>query len=833
MAKRLSKFFQRNFKYSFSQVGSKSQVFMALTTLLLLSADLPLQGQLPRVLPSPQAASEQAERLSPEELVDLEIDEEIRDRLRFDPTWRAIAQAVQQDIMIIKWGDGQLQDPIWERFGAKTLPLLSYYVRSADPTRQAYGMAGIRSLGAPYSTLWLERQIEQRQSGTNFYLLTQDPASLLNQASYDPSYDPEQWKRDFGLDDPQTRDRLIELARANLEPTDSGNHYGQFNLAFLEAMLGYEAVHPEWNSAEPPAPEIPEWDRLALPQPSEAQIQEAIAYYRSLPPNTQDYILVERLAPVKAGELATVGMALLKNLAADQESRNRMWAIAELNRHGDPEGEAALQDIINGDLSQLQPLTYLVQYDPFYDGDFAKSSHAYFLLVGIAEQYPDSKFIRASREYGDLTGRSYFGSAPRNQEILDRIANRTPQERTQDWQTWLSRYPDHPGADDATYFLARALEDQNDPVAAMRYWVQMMTETPGDGDASYLAFPHVRTLLDIGLTTQQVETLYEQYRDEAIAPLFRYALAVRQARSHHYGEALELSEGLDLTEMPAEILASYYRNYSWFSSYNRQAEIQIEMQQMLTEQRQRWQQLQQLQAENTPESRYQLASNWAGAGGWKNGYLAVWDQWRTGYLPTGSWGNEYCERFWVCNFNLRQVDAVQNSYRQASQNAIALSLYQNLLDDPSTPPDLREKTLYMAASTLLWQWENHPLGETLRIHPVAGMDGDPLWVSLRDRSSLDFTPIADPEADYEQRQANYEQIEQDYLSYLDHAIATLQSEFPNSLYIDDLLFSRYAMSGQPQYLEQIVENYGGGDRAAEARFLLEHHPNQPASEYSW
>ncbi|NJN89200.1 MAG: hypothetical protein HC878_01670 [Leptolyngbyaceae cyanobacterium SL_5_14] len=32
------------------------------------------------------------------------------------------------------------------------------------------------------------------------------------------------------------------------------------------------------------------------------------------------------------------------------------------------------------------------------------------------------------------------------------------------------------------------------------------------------------------------------------------------------------------------------------------------------------------------------------------------------------------------------------------------------------------------------------------------------------------------------------------------------------------------MGGQPQYLEQIVENYGEGDRAAEARFLLEHHP---------
>lgn len=230
-------------------------------------------------------------------------------------------------------------------------------------------------------------------------------------------------------------------------------------------------------------------------------MQEAIAYYRNLPPDTQDYILVERLAPVKAGELSPVGMALLKNLAA-VESHNRVWAIA---------------------------------------------------------------------------------------------------------------------------------------------------------------------------------------------PLFRYALVVCQARSHNYAEALKLSEGLNLTEMPASILGSYYRNDSWFSSYNRQAEIQIEMQQMLTEQRQRWQQLQQLQAENTPESRYQLASNWAGAGGWKNGYLAVWDQWRTGFLPTGSWGNEYCERFWVCNFNLRQVDAVQNSYRQASQNAIALSLYQDLLNDPTTPSNLREK----------------------------------------------------------------------------------------------------------------------------------------------
>jgi hypothetical protein len=306
------------------------------------------------------------------------------------------------------------------------------------------------------------------------------------------------------------------------------------------------------------------------------------------------------------------------------------------------------------------------------------------------------------------------------------------------------------------------------------------------------------------LTTSQLETLVEQYADSAIKPLFQYALAVHYAREHQYGKALDVSESLDLVAMSPTVLGSYYTDGFWWRS---RSTVQQDMQTMLTEQRQRWQTLQQLQAQNTSEARYELASNWAEEGGWKNGYLPVWDGGRTYLLPTGEWSDGYCQDFWICDSRLRGADTVRSTYQQASQNAIALQLYQDLLNDPQLPSALREKTLFMAASNLLWQWEDYPLGETFRIHPPAGM-------------TATVQAPSPSEDSYEQWETRYKQLEQDYLTYLDKAIATLKTEFPQSTYIDDLLFSRYAVSGQRQYLQQIVDQYGNGDRVAEARFLL-------------
>jgi hypothetical protein len=775
---------------------------------LVVATPVSSQSPIKTQLPTPETAAQQAERLSPEELTKLEIDEVTRDRLRFDPEWQPILAAIRRDLMVVKWGNGKLENPVWQQYGAKAYPLLAYYTRTGDETRQSYGIAGIRSLGKPYTTLWLKQQIQRRGGNPEFYYLTESLQSLLEN-KYDPSYDSKSWEKEFGLDDPQVRAELIRLAQQNLEPPNSPRYYNQFNLNFLVSMLGYEKVYPRYASPyDPkPAPNLSEWSKFErLNQPSEKDIAAAITYYQNLSQEAQEYLLVERLGKAKAGKLSPIGRALLQALMNQSPTPDRMWAIAELDRHGDPQATPVLMQILNEDMSQLHSLAQSASYEDYSD----RGNHAYYLLVNMTQKYPQSRFVQGCKEYGDLVGKSYFGGEPRSKAIQDRNAKKSPAERKQDWQQWLNRYPNHPGADDATYHLARSLQDQNQPVEAMRLWIKVMTEGMGDRDALYLAWGHVRTLLDVGLTPDQLQTLLKEPEQAAFAPLLQYTLAVRHARMQDYGKALQTSANLDLTRMDTRVLNSYYNAglRTWWMEVNRPQELQQQMQTMLQDQRQRWQQLQRWQQENTPESRYRLASHWAGMGGWRNGYLPIWDEARITLLPTGGWWNYYCQIYWACNTQLRGANAVQTSYQQASQNAVALSLYQAILADSRTPPQLRETTLYMTAQTLLHQWENYPWGETLRIHPPVGVPtaNKPL------REDFDQSYRAWDETE--------KRIQRDYQTRIDGIITELQVKFPKSAYIDDLLFSSYFLSGQPRYLQQLVERYPQGDRAAEAKFLL-------------
>ena len=113
-------------------------------------------------IPSPEEMSKLADSYSPEELGQLEIDDILRDRLRFDPQWQELAQAIRPDIIAAKWGGEPVANPAWKRYGAKAYPLLRYYARSRDATRQKYGITGILSLGKPYTTIWLRGQIKRR-----------------------------------------------------------------------------------------------------------------------------------------------------------------------------------------------------------------------------------------------------------------------------------------------------------------------------------------------------------------------------------------------------------------------------------------------------------------------------------------------------------------------------------------------------------------------------------------------------------------------------------------------------------------------------------------------
>ena len=817
-------------------------------------------------IPSLDEASQLAEQLTPEELAQIEIDDGIRDRLRFDLTWRPILEEARQDIMKLKWiyinesghtiqtnlRDINLQNAIWKEYGSKVYPLLEYYTRSRDPIRQQYGMMGIRSLGKPFTTLWLTKHLKLKRTHLAFDLSKE----ILEQ--------------EFGLNEPETRESLVALAKQYFDSFQSYNtkpsdYYKQFNYQFLwnlgeserdfirqeisfeSDMAGVSIKELEANPES--IASLQEWFQFEkLTSANESVLQSIVSYYQSLPRNIKDYILLRRLGPIKAGEISQSEKAFLKKLSTQLSSPDRTWVIAELNRHGNPESSVLLRDIIDNDLSQLHNLTTLndsegnirfrVNGDRFYASSMG--GHALYLLLGIAKQHPDSHFIQGCIEYANLRGmengaQSYFGFDYENRRIDKTLVS----QPVQNWQQWLTRYPDHPGADDAIYFVAKKLQSDNNILGAMNQWLKLMVEQPGDKDALELAWPYVRSLLDVGLSIDQLEHLIESQRGSDILPLLKYSLTVQYARRHDYEKALQISEQLDLTTMPYHVLGSYYNSEVVTTGPWEVSKIQNSMQSTLLEQRQRWQRLAILSKSDTPENKYLIASDWASSEGWKNGYLPIWDNYRSWWLPRLS--PITCQEFWICDLNSRTPNVIVSSYHQASQNAVALSLYQNLIGDPKAPPHLVEKTLYMYASTLLAQWELHPIEETISIHPPSGVEGK----SQLQKIWKDSQPIPGPYNKYksppnyreyeqgfwkrfsEAEDSSYEEIKQDYKKRIDEIIVELKNKFPESRYIDDLMFSSYFLNNDFSYLRNIVEFYPDGDRVAEASFLL----NQTSSSY--
>jgi hypothetical protein len=776
-------------------------------------------------LPSPQEASQKAAAMTPEELTAIEINDSFRDQLRFDPRWQPVLNHVRVDIMKLKWGaaNSTISNPAWAKYGAQIYPLLNYYTRSRDPVRQNYGLMGIRSLGQPYTTLWLKSYIRSRHNNLSTYNVFS-------------SYDNSQAFALFGLDNPKIRQEIITLAQENTTPRtpeseSRGSYYDQFSLQLLAQLIGYDKAYGTTPSGDGKnygqlAPWLT-YEKLTAPTPS--QVKEAVQFYRQLPPDGQEYIRIQHLATRKAGQINTFERLFWQELVTQGTPKDRLWALAELERHGDPQAVKEVQRILNGDLRELYPLSNLVSYESFSD----EGSYAYYLLLGMVERYPNSRFATGCREYGDLTGRSYFGGEERPAALVRANESLTPEAKYQRWQSWISRYPDHPGADDASYFLAISLQSRtaspenqsgtkSTPImSAMAQWLTMLQSPNGDQDANYLVWPHVRTILDVGLDISQLETLSQDSRWQPSQPLLRYALAVHYARQHQYAKALAITNDLDLNAVPDRVLATYYGARSWW--YDRGSDriktFKTEAQSMLVEQRQRWQKLQQWQTANTPESQYQIAVNWTERGGWKNGYLPFWDGFRIYALPTGNDLGDYCQRWWICNRKQRSAAAIRASYTEGSQLGIALSLWHQLLQNPRLSAPLREKALYMQGMTLLEQWENHSYSETVQIHPPAGIISTVQQVNPV--SNRKPNGEVDWEKEYELYRSNEKAIGNDYQKRLDAIIKELQTNFPTSSLIDDLLFSSFFMSEQSSYLQQIVTRYPQGDRAREARFLLE------------
>ncbi len=726
------------------------------------------------------------------------------------------------------------RDLVWYRYGAPpslhnqaerwfplTYPLLAHWSQSEDPARSGYALQVLLRHGQPYTSAWLEERLKHNRSGSDFSQAIRDP---LTGKTF------EDWQQLFGLDQPAPRQRLIQLAIANLKDQPT---WQQFNADFLNTLtsegLG-NRVWPQLLAAAQSAPpararvllELFPYDFEGLPSnlaqqvralranlppdPDQSNTWDAIEQFRSLTNPTpqsvlafyqtlslaQQQLLLSQM-PTTATGLSPSARLLLDQVVRAENSPNRILAAAVLLSQNDPRGREILAGVVDGDLQALNS----VQSD-------------YLLLLQVAQAFPDSRFSRACREYAAIRGGTYFGDyRPTVGDDWHEVQRRLPAaSEAARWRGWLADYPDHPGADDAGYWLGRSLEWQGQRVEALQQFANLLATPTGDGDMQSAIRDRFLLLLDVGTTAQELDQFLKANAQHPLAPVVRYALALHLARSHAYDQALALSEGLALADLSQQYLGA--------GSLGESGQNASEIQTAFEAQRQRWRHLSQWLPLDTPQKRYALASAWAAEDGWKNGYLVFYNGSRTAQLAFGIYSND-----------ARDNTEIADGYRRANANVVALALLWPLLTGPNPPAELVEKSRYLQVALLYRQFISYPPPETEAMHPLpqfaAGVGAD---------ASL-YTPAADPYAPppsdpyYLAYRANRER-EAWYVRQAIDATHQLLAQFPQSRFGDDALLSLYEMSGDARFLDQLLARFPQGDRAEEARaarFVARHAPD--------
>ncbi|HWI60712.1 MAG TPA: hypothetical protein VNT75_02605, partial [Symbiobacteriaceae bacterium] len=170
-----------------------------------------------------------------------------------------------------------------------------------------------------------------------------------------------------------------------------------------------------------------------------------------------------------------------------------------------------------------------------------------------AADYPDSFLARGIKAWEAVRGTEglYFSDGRFYTQryrfpVYDSAAvGYDPEREIPAWLDFLSRYSNHPAADDGAYRLARSYEIQGDFVQALR-WLVRTAELP-DGEFVRQARGRITWILDALLTDEQLATLDPAALPGELKPQLDYARALRLLRAGRYDEALPALDALLVT----------------------------------------------------------------------------------------------------------------------------------------------------------------------------------------------------------------------------------------------------------------------------------------------
>lgn len=459
-----------------------------------------------------------------------------------------------------------------------------------------------------------------------------------------------------GALDPQVLPALAATALRSMDPT--GWAWEQAAGEFLMATL-YEAPVEVWRQVLADVAHVDRgrrtWLLGSLPVPAELQAEANALWQKDL----QDLGL-------------PVGVA--------GDARLHSWVLEFYDAKGRHRAEIARA--LDGDLRALNGLES-------------------WNLDGLARDFPKSRFARACREYAAIRQGGYFEDLRMDrlgaqwEELTPEIQAERQHVRdglgreSEAWAQWLQRYPDHPGADDATWWRVRTLEWQGRREEALRELVAALPEFRGDGDVQARLHDAFLRMLDVGAKDSELGRVAET--PGPLQPALRYALAVRKARQDDYAGALAVEARVDDLD---RALAFEYR-------LDPEAPQPLEsVAPWLAGQRERWQELESLR----PPA---LAARLLEPDGWKSDYLALH---RGNRVMRLAWSYSDDADRPTAQPDLRWDRDVQRELWQgANAKAHALRLLA---------PMESEESLALQVQALSRQFTMHPELETAWMHPL-------------------------------------------------------------------------------------------------------------------